>query len=134
MRLRKAGYRASGVHLAIVFRDGNFWHHGRKLTKAVFDSNDIYKEIAKIFVCCPHHFPIAQLAISCFYLDKDYDLQLSLTDDLQKKERLTKAVDVINGRWGNFVITPARMIGTEQIVLDRISFGGVKELEEFVLG
>lgn len=134
MRLRKAGYRASGVHLAIVFRDGNFWHHGRKLTKAVFDSNDIYKEIAKIFVCCPHHFPIAQLAISCFYLDKDYDLQLSLTDNLQKKERLTKAVDAINGRWGNFVITPARTIGTQQIILDRISFGGVKELEEFVLG
>ena len=33
-------------------------------------------------------------------------------------------------RWGDFVITPALMLGMEDIILDRIAFGGVKELEE----
>ena len=31
---------------------------------------------------------------------------------------------------GDFVITPALMLGMEDIILDRVAFGGVKELEE----
>ena len=37
-------------------------------------------------------------------------------------------MDKINDRWGEFVITPALMLGMEEIILDRISFSGVKEL------
>ena len=33
-------------------------------------------------------------------------------------------------RWSDFVITPALMLGMEDIILDRMAFGGVKELEE----
>jgi len=40
------------------------------------------------------------------------------------------AMDEINDRWGEFVVTPALMLGMENIILDRISFGGVKDLEE----
>jgi hypothetical protein len=39
-------------------------------------------------------------------------------------------MDKINDRWGEFVITPALMLGMEEIILDRISFSGVKELED----
>ena len=58
---------------------------------------------------------------------------MDLFRDLDKQEKLIKAVDDANHRWGNFVITPARMIGMGEIVLDRVAFGGVKELEEIVL-
>jgi len=36
----------------------------------------------------------------------------------------------VNDRWGEFVVTPALMLGMEDIILDRVSFGGVKDLEE----
>jgi hypothetical protein len=39
-------------------------------------------------------------------------------------------MDKINDRWGEFVITPALMLGMDEVIIDRISFGGVKELEE----
>ena len=39
-------------------------------------------------------------------------------------------MDKINNRWGEFVITPALMMAMGDIILDRISFGGVKENEE----
>jgi hypothetical protein len=39
-------------------------------------------------------------------------------------------MDKINDRWGEFVITPALMMGMEDIILDRVSFGGIKELED----
>ncbi len=43
-----------------------------------------------------------------------------------------KAIDRVNEYWGEFVITPARMISAKEAVPDRIAFGGVKELEEFI--
>ena len=43
---------------------------------------------------------------------------------------VSEAVDHINDRWGEFVVTPALMMGKEDIILERISFGGVKELRE----
>jgi hypothetical protein len=43
---------------------------------------------------------------------------------------VSEAADKINDRWGEFVITPALMLGMEDIILDRISFRGVKELQE----
>jgi hypothetical protein len=39
-------------------------------------------------------------------------------------------MDKVNDKWGEFVITPALMMGMDDIILDRIAFGGVKELEE----
>jgi DNA polymerase-4 len=43
---------------------------------------------------------------------------------------VAEAMDKINDKWGEFVITPALMMGMDKIILDRIAFGGVKELEE----
>ena len=35
----------------------------------------------------------------------------------------------MNNKWGEFVITLALMMGMDDMILDRIAFGGVKELE-----
>ena len=35
-----------------------------------------------------------------------------------------------NNKYGEFVITPALMMGMDDTIIDRIAFGGVKELEE----
>ncbi len=39
---------------------------------------------------------------------------------------VSEAADKINDRWGEFVITPALMMDMDDIILDRIAFGGVK--------
>ncbi len=59
-------------------------------------------------------------------------IQLELFDDVEKKARLVDALDTINARYGDYVITPALMLGTEENVPDRVAFGGIKELEELV--
>jgi hypothetical protein len=59
------------------------------------------------------------------------------SSERQRRKRKPRAKQVRGGRevpvdirWGEFVITPALMMGMEDIILDRIVFGGVKELEE----
>jgi DNA polymerase-4 len=63
-----------------------------------------------------------------------YDLIPNTNEQLEmfssQTHAVAEAMDKINDRWGEFVITPALMMGMENIILDRIAFGGVKELEE----
>jgi DNA polymerase-4 len=132
-RVRHAGFKAQGVHLAVWYRDGTFWHKGVSTEKELFDSRDIYKVAFRLLTRSPYKKPVRELAVSVFNLRDEPSLQLELFEDLTRKDRLVKAVDKVNERWGDFVITPARMLGTSDAVIDRIAFGGVKELEEFTL-
>ena len=81
----------------------------------------------------PYRKPVRKLAVSCFNLLKSEVSQLELFDDIEGKLNLVKAIDKINERWGDFVVTPARMLTVSNAVPDRVAFGNVKELEEFTL-
>ncbi len=39
-------------------------------------------------------------------------------------------MDKINVKYGRFIITPATMLGMDGTILDRISFGGIRDIEE----
>lgn len=132
-RLRRAGYKASGVHLAVSYRDGSFWHKGITYPNVFFDSRDIYKEAFKILCRSPYKKPVRDIAVSCFNLLRFAQTQLDLFEDIEKKQKLVKAVDTVNEYWGDFVVTSARMLTAGDAVPDRIAFGNIKELEEFTL-
>jgi len=132
-RLRRAGYRARGVHVTVAYRDGSHWHKGISFEKILFDSRDIYKKAFRILYKSPSKKPVRELAVSCFNLVKSSLTQLDLFEDVLAKEKLVKAVDLTNNRWGDFVVTPARMLLARDAVPDRVAFGNVKELEEFTL-
>lgn len=127
-RMRGEGFQAKGVHLALLFQNHEYWHQGYSLDQPVFSSQDIYRVAYRILRHSPYRLPVRNIAVSCFNLSSRTTLQLGIFDDQQKKDSLTKAIDEINDRWGNFVITPAIMANTENHVHDRISFGNVKGL------
>jgi len=76
----------------------------------------------------PYRRPVQELSESVFHLQRHENTQLGLFDDIGHKERLVEVLDEVNSRWGDFTVTPAKMLGMENIVLDRISFGNIKEL------
>jgi DNA polymerase IV len=131
-RLRKAGYVASGIFLAMLYRDGSFWHQSLTVPRVLFAARDIYRDAYMLLWRSPYRKPVSNLAVSCFNLTTVQNLQLTLLDDDDKKARLAKAVDSINERFGEYTNTPARMTRTEGNVPDRISFGGIKELDAFI--
>ncbi|HEX8923756.1 MAG TPA: hypothetical protein VF828_03410, partial [Patescibacteria group bacterium] len=131
-RLRLKGYKTRGIHLGILYRDHSFWHQAVTLSADLFDSGDIYKIAFKLLLKSPYHQAVANLSVSCFNLNRNPSLQLDLFDSVAKKYRLSAAVDDINEKWGDFVMTPAAMVTAGSYVPDRISFGGVKDLEQFI--
>jgi DNA polymerase-4 len=132
-RLRAAGYRANGIHLMIVYKNGSWWHKGRQLSHPRFDSRDFYRAAFRLLMEANPASPVLNLAVSCFGLIRDSSTQLNFFDDVPKRENLVEAVDNINQRWGDFTLGSARSLGGSKIVMDRIAFGGVKELEELLL-
>lgn len=132
-RLRRRGYACQGVRVSILFRNGTHWHKGSKTQEVLFATSDIYRHIFSLFARRPYRENVAHLAVTCFNLQQLETLQLDIFHETIKKKSLTQAIDKINERWGEYVLTPARMLGTQENVPDRIAFGGVKELEEIVL-
>jgi DNA polymerase-4 len=127
-RLRQSGYQASGIHLALYYRDRTHWHKGLKLKNALFDSAEIYREMVKLLSLAPAQKPVHTLHETCFGLISNQKTQLDLFKDILQKKNLVASLDAINSRWGNFVISPARMILAKNNVPDRIAFGGIREL------
>lgn len=132
-RMRKNGYQARGIHVSILYRNGSHWHKGVSFSESVFDSRDIYKAAYRILMKSPYTGPVANLAVSCFSLEKSLYTQGNLFADMEKKQHVVQAIDAINEKWGDFVITPARMMGLSEKIIDRVSFGGIKELEGMIL-
>lgn len=131
-RLRRAGLLARGVFLFVSFRDGSFFNRSVTFEDQLFTASDILKKVKAIFAKAPVK-PVRNIAVSCFNLEKLERLQLKLFDDVAKKRSLSEAIDQMNEDYGFFTVTTAQMANTEKLVPDRISFGGVKELEEIVL-
>ena len=92
-RLRNYNLKASGVHLALQDRNGNFWHMSRKLKRDIFETSDINFEIKNLFKFSPIKTNFRNIAISTFSFNKLNNLQLEIFEDSQKRKNLTTAIE-----------------------------------------
>lgn len=122
-RLRNAGLVANGIHLAINYRDGSFWHKSQKTKSTIFESGDIYGEAVNLLNQSTSNELPRIIAVNVFSLQTSKYLQLNIFKDEIKKCLLTYAIDKINNKWGIYTIHPARMTADTTVVQDRISFG-----------
>lgn len=130
-RLRAHEYTSQGIHVYTMFADYTSWHHGQKLVRPLYVSRDLFEAGRKVLLTAPVK-PVRLLAVSCFNLSPRAFEQMKLFTDESRKYALTKALDKLTDRWGDFMVVPARMMNMEQKVIDRIAFGGVADLEDFV--
>jgi DNA polymerase-4 len=130
-RLRNSGKAAQGIHVAFLYKDYTSWHRGRMMSEEMYSTSELYRGAQLIFNQQPERKVIAKLSVSCYGLSPSSKSQMSLFEqDTSKSRKVSDALDQINNRYGEFVITPALMLGMDNTVVDRIAFGGVKELEE----
>jgi DNA polymerase IV len=130
-RLREAAYTAQGVHVSCVYTDFSFWHTGRKVEQPVYTTRDIYIKALRLLNQSGYTKQVRNLAVSVYDLIPHHSEQLDMF--ASRSQAVAKAMDKINDKYGEFVITPALMTGMDETILDRIAFGSVKELEELYL-
>jgi DNA polymerase-4 len=127
-RLRRAGYEATGVHVACVYTDFSSWHTGRKTDLPLYTTREIYLKALRLLNQSGYPKRVRNLAVSVYDLIPHQSEQLELFSS--RSHAVAEAMDKINDKYGEFVITPALMMGMDDTIIDRIAFGGVKELEE----
>ena len=125
-RLRASGNCAYGIHLGLVYSDWSFWHHGHKFKCPAFTTSELFSKIMIIFNRQTVRKIVSKVAISCFELKPLSDITLSLFEnDVEKRRKVSIAVDKINDRYGEYVIAPAIIIDMKNTILDRIAFGKI---------
>ncbi len=123
-RLRHAGYTTQGIHIACLYQDGTYWHREHKTSQSFSTTHDLYTKALLVFNQQPERKKVTKLSVSCYDLNPNKTAQQSLFDTIDhKREKVSKALDAINDKYGEFTIIPALMMNMDNVVLDRIAFG-----------
>lgn len=125
------------------------WHHGEKVHHRLYSTQDIYEAAKRLLHTAEIPANVKIMSVHVFGLspwdpeqlnlfqvqnyelrNKNYDRN-SVDDEIKRTDaskRASDAVDAINNRYGEFVITPAMIMDMQKEILDRIAFGQVKDL------
>ncbi len=122
-RLRGHNYGTQGIHLSLLYADGTYWHHGQKTQRRLYATKELFEEGVALLKSQPDPKPVRILAVNCFNLFDWEPEQLTLFTDMQKSLDVTRALDEINDRFGEFTVSTATMLGLENIMPERIAFG-----------
>jgi DNA polymerase-4 len=131
-RVRRAGYAARGISLALSFTDHTYLHTGHLVGYQMYTIWDFYHEAYRILhEALAGGKTVSQMSVSCFDLVTVRAIEEQLFDQTRTKKHLVSdAVDQMNDRYGEYVITPASMMRMDSTILDRIAFGNVREVYE----
>lgn len=130
-RLRRHNQVAYGVHVSCVYIDHTWWHTGRKFHTSQYTTLELFRRAQYLLDLQPEKKKLTKLSVSCYGLADSTISQMNLFDEpVDKLRKVTDAMDAINDRYGEFVITPATMMGMDKTIVDRIAFGGVKEIQD----
>jgi len=126
-RLRSDGFEARGIAVSCLYRDYSHWGKTHLSTIPMFADSDFFYLAHKMIIGAPPR-PVRILAVTSYDLLPQGTGQMMLWNTDEKKRKITSAIDKIADRFGEFTVTPARMLSMEQKVLDRIAFGRIREL------
>lgn len=123
-RLRASDNCASGFHLGLVYDDWSYWHKGHKFENYSYTTQEIFSNIMTIFFQKPIIRTVVKVAVSCFNLQPISNMTLNLFEtNIERSRSLSKALDKINDRYGEYVIYPGLIMDMKNTILDRIAFG-----------
>jgi hypothetical protein len=130
-KLRKTAkecYRASvpyiqsqASNVSCVYTGYSFWHTGRKCEQPLYTTREIYIKALRLLNQSGYTKQVRNLAVSVYDLIPSQNEQLEMFSS--KSHAVAAAMDQINDKYGEFVITPALMMGMDETIIDRISFG-----------
>lgn len=128
-RLRKHGLQAHGVYLGLAFDDGNWWGKSQKSKATVYSTQEIYYNIMRLFSMVEFPSKCTHVNLAVFNVDPITPLQLGLFDGTRLDTRsLATAADIVNDRYGEFTLVPAKMANMQNVILKRVPFGSVRDI------
>jgi DNA polymerase-4 len=107
-RMRKEGFYGRRVTLTIRYSDFYTFSKQKTLFQWINSGNEIFRHSFEIFESIPHPKPIRLLGVGVSLLKKEW-CQLDLFEKGEKKDKLLKAMDRVNERFGDWTLTWASL-------------------------
>jgi DNA polymerase-4 len=127
-RLRRLGYSARGIHLSLAFQNREWWSKSRDTGGFMYANDHIFHHPQAILKTAPLPDKAAHIAVSVYGLVRTEPEQLSIFGGSRiDAKAIADACDAINDRYGEYAVSSARMVGMEDLILERIAFGSVKD-------
>lgn len=130
-RMRIAGYHCYGVGLGFRYRLGFHEYEHIRSKVPLLASSDIFAVLENCYWKMPKEY-VTNVDVVVYDLCSSAELQLDWLENREEKQSLYAAIDKIEHDWGRNTIHPARMLGKKELILNRIPFGGGKEMEQYV--
>lgn len=123
-RLRASENAAYGIHFGISYADWTFWHRGKKFKEPLYTTKELFGRVMEIFSFQENKKIVSKISVSCFELLPIKYLPASLFEtEIEKKRKVSLAIDKINDCYGEYIVAPALMMESKKKILDRIAFG-----------
>lgn len=144
MNYQETGQRNNGFLGGESKVTKNAWHHGNKTDERLYSTPSIFRAAKRLLEQAELYGDVRGMAITTFSLQPANPEQLNLFEavlsevqdevelakelrSLSGERRISSALDSINNRYGEFIVTPGTMIDMQGEILDRIAFGAVQD-------
>lgn len=122
VRLRAASLAAQSIHVALRFTDRSYWSRTLRTHAPFWDSRTFFAHTTAVLDTWAPQKAVRLVSVSGLDLLPQHSLTAPLFDASARPERLSRAIDEIDARFGRHSILPAnQLIGTR--VTDRVGFG-----------
>jgi DNA polymerase-4 len=128
-RLRSHDFQAHGVYLGLAFDNGQWWGKGKKSKAPIYSTQEIYIYLMKLFNMVSFPAKCTHVNIAVFNVEPASLIQLGLFDGTRLDTKsLARAADIINDRYGEFTLVPAKMANMQHVIIKRVPFGSVRDI------
>lgn len=126
MKLRYKNVEARGICVWARLRNGESWYGKRMYKTTYYTNQEIYRRALEQFNTIPKGAVVQTIGLYCYMLTPSSRSQLSMFEDVQKEDWLTKSIDEINDFYGAFTIYSATSLTGKQLIKQKIPFGGTE--------
>jgi len=143
LNYQESGLRDNGFIGGQNQQSRHAWHHGHKTGYRLYSTPSIYRAAKDLLMQAELYGDVRGMSITTFDLAPATPEQLNLFEsglslkevdeatkdlrNLSSERRVSEALDAINTRYGEFLVTPATMMDMQGEILDRIAFGNVRD-------
>lgn len=120
-RLRSSGLEAGSVNIYLAYSDGNHINKAFRCHEKIFTTLEIFDPLEAFIKKTEIIMPVRMLAVSVSKLSA-FSGQLSFFSDRQRERKLSRAMDAINDRYGEYAVKNGLLIGVEGQAHDRVGF------------
>ena len=120
-RTRRDNLSGRTVRLSLRFSDFSHLSRQTTLNYATDNGYDIFKAARSILENIKLPKPVRLVGVSISQMQKA--VQLPLLPNIKKEQELTKSLDTINDRYGEFTVQRARLLNIKRMIRDIAGYG-----------